>query len=81
MREFCSHSTATIDNGFLRLDYLTDVGPRIARLFPAASDVNPLAEVPNTRSIQFMADSNLWVDIIYGILPSPFRAPIFRINQ
>jgi hypothetical protein len=66
MKEFCGHSTAILDNGFLRLEYLTDVGPRIARFFPAGSDVNLLAEFPDFRvdtpygRYQFMGGHRLW---------------------
>jgi hypothetical protein len=66
MSEFCGHPTATLDNGFLRLEYLTDVGPRIARLFPAKSDVSLLAELPEASratsygSFQLMGGHRLW---------------------
>src|SRR5690242_2955987 len=66
MSELCGHPTATLDNGFLRLEYLTDVGPRIARLFPGKSDNNLLAELPEAErptpfgSFQLMGGHRLW---------------------
>ena len=53
-------------NGFLRLDYLTDVGPRIARLFLGKSDSNLLADLPGAEvdsaygKFQFMGGHRLW---------------------
>jgi len=66
MSKFCGHPTATLDNGFLRLEYVTDVGPRIARLFPAQSDGNLLAELPEAElstpygPFQFMGGHRFW---------------------
>src|SRR5258706_12201116 len=66
MSKFCGHPTATLDNGFLRLECVTDVGPRIARLFPAQSDGNLLAELPEAElstpygPFQFMGGHRFW---------------------
>ena len=66
MNKFCGHPTRVLDNGFLRLEYLTDVGPRIARLFLGKSDLNLLAEVPEAEvdtpygRFQFMGGHRLW---------------------
>ncbi len=66
MNDFCGHPTRTLDNGFLRLDYLTDVGPRIARLFLGKSELNLLAELPGAEvdtaygKFQFMGGHRLW---------------------
>ena len=66
MNQFCGHPTETLDNGFLRLDYLTDVGPRIARLFLGKSDFSLLAELPEAGAdtpygkFQFMGGHRFW---------------------
>ena len=66
MDQFCGHPTQTLDNGFLRLDYLTDVGPRIARLFMGKSEFSMLAELPEAvvdtpyGEFQFMGGHRLW---------------------
>jgi len=66
MSEFCGHPTAILDNGFLRVEYLTDMGPRIARLCSAGSKVNWLVDLPeavvNTPygPFQFMGGHRLW---------------------
>jgi hypothetical protein len=64
---FCGHTTGVLDNGFLRLEYLTDAGPRIAGLFLAGSDSNLLAELPADAGVdtpygkfQFMGGHRLW---------------------
>jgi hypothetical protein len=41
--------TRTLDNGHLRLDFLTEAGPRIVRLIPAGSNQNILAEAPGEQ--------------------------------
>lgn len=67
MNKFCGHPTGVIDNGFLRLEYLTDAGPRIARLFSGKSEFNLLAEIPPDAGVdniygkfQFMGGHRLW---------------------
>ena len=66
MNKFCGHPTGALDNGFLRLEYLTDIGPRIARLFLGGSDLNLLAEVPDGGvdtaygRFQFMGGHRFW---------------------
>jgi hypothetical protein len=66
MNKFCGHPTGVLDNGFLRLEYLTDIGPRIARLFLGKSDFNLLAEVPDAGAdtpygrFQFMGGHRFW---------------------
>jgi len=66
MNKFCGHPTGVLDNGFLRLEYLTDIGPRIARLFLGGSDLNLLAEVPDAGvdtpygRFQFMGGHRFW---------------------
>jgi hypothetical protein len=65
MNQFCGHPTAVLDNGFLHLEYLTDVGPRIARLFFGKSDFNLLAEIPAEVDtpygrFQFMGGHRFW---------------------
>lgn len=44
---YYDHPTGSLDNGLLRLDYLTNAGPRIVRLIPKALGLNLLAEVPD----------------------------------
>ena len=65
MNQFCGHPTAVLDNGFLHLEYLTDVGPRIARLCLGKSGINLLAEVPAEVDtpygrFQFMGGHRFW---------------------
>jgi hypothetical protein len=66
MNQFCGHPTGVLDNGSLRLEYLTDVGPRLARLFFGKSDFNLLAEVPDAvmdtpfGQFQFMGGHRFW---------------------
>jgi hypothetical protein len=45
--DFYGLPTGSLDNGWLRVDYLSDVGPRIVRLCLSGSDENLLAEVPD----------------------------------
>ncbi len=65
MRDFCGHPTASIENGKIRLEYLTDVGPRIARLFPG-DQPSLLAELPDLTldteygTFAFMGGHHLW---------------------
>ena len=66
MNQFCGHPTEVLDNGFLRLEYLTDVGPRLVRLYVGKSDFNLLAEVPEAvvdtphGLFQFMGGHRFW---------------------
>ncbi len=46
MPDYYGLPTGTLDNGFLRLEYLATAGPRIVRLFLPGSPENLLAEVP-----------------------------------
>lgn len=58
--------TRTLDNGYLRLEFLVSAGPRIVRLFAAGSETNLFAEVPNSRILtpygeyQFFGGHRLW---------------------
>ncbi len=49
MSVYYEYESQTIDNGFLRLEYLTNAGPRLVRLFLAGSNVNLLAELPGVQ--------------------------------
>jgi hypothetical protein len=66
MNPFCGHPTAELSCGHLRLEYLTDVGPRIVRLFVPHSEVSLLAEVPDAvkttqvGEYRFMGGHRLW---------------------
>ncbi len=66
MSEFCGHPTAVLGNGFLRIEYLTDVGSRIARLFTPGSDVSIFGELPEAGvetphgRFRFMGGHRLW---------------------
>jgi hypothetical protein len=66
MNEFHDHPTESLSNGNLRLEYLTDVGPRIVRLFVGGSEVNLLADLPEFGvdtlygRFQFMGGHRLW---------------------
>jgi hypothetical protein len=66
MNKFCGHPTKEVGNGHLRLEYLTDVGPRIARLYMGGRDQNMLAELPDTVAdtplgkYHFMGGHRLW---------------------
>jgi hypothetical protein len=66
MKDFCGHPVESLDNGKVRLEYLTDVGPRIARIFAPGSGVNLLAELPDLSMhtphgrFEFMGGHRLW---------------------
>ncbi|MEX2160463.1 MAG: hypothetical protein WD751_00975 [Anaerolineales bacterium] len=64
MKEFCDHPVAALESGNLRVEYLTDVGPRLARLIFAGT--NLLAELPDLSQdteygrFHFMGGHRLW---------------------
>jgi hypothetical protein len=66
MNPFCGHPTGELSCGNLRLEYLTDVGPRIVRLFAPQSEVSLLADVPGAVKVtpvgeyRFMGGHRLW---------------------
>jgi hypothetical protein len=66
MKDFCGHPVQLLDNGKVRLEYLTDVGPRIARVFAPNSELNLLAELPDLSTetphgrFEFMGGHRLW---------------------
>lgn len=45
--DFHGLPTRTLENDYLRLEYLAEAGPRLVRLFAAGSDQNILAEAPD----------------------------------
>jgi hypothetical protein len=49
MGDFHGLATRIIGNQYLRLEFLTEAGPRIVRLFVAESDENQLAELPDFK--------------------------------
>ena len=65
MTDFCGHPVATLQNDQLRLEYLSDVGPRVARLFFSGGN-NLLAELPDLfldtsyGRFEFMGGHRLW---------------------
>ena len=46
-RNYPNLETRSIENGHLRLEFLTNAGPRLLRLSLACSQENVLAEAPN----------------------------------
>jgi hypothetical protein len=62
---FCGHPVSSLGNSKLRLEYLTDIGPRIARLFVGDSP-NLFAELPDLAQdtaygrFEFMGGHRLW---------------------
>jgi hypothetical protein len=44
--DYYGFPTRSLSNPFLRLDYLTTIGPRLVRLVPAGTEMNLLAETP-----------------------------------
>jgi hypothetical protein len=44
--DYFGFPTRSLSNPFLRLDYLTTIGPRLVRLVPAGTETNLLAETP-----------------------------------
>lgn len=44
--DYFGFPTRSLSNSFLRLDYLTTIGPRLVRLVPAGTEINLLAETP-----------------------------------
>jgi hypothetical protein len=63
--DFCGHPVASFGNGHIRLEYLTDVGPRLARLFVGDSAnlfgefPGQFLDAPNGR-FEFMGGHRLW---------------------
>jgi len=56
--DFYGLRTHSIGNKFLRLDFLTDAGPRIVRLMLGESNENWMAELPNNVvETQFVRES------------------------
>lgn len=47
--DFYGLATHAVENEFLRVEFLTDAGPRLVRLFLRGSDENWLAELPNKK--------------------------------
>lgn len=45
--DYFGFPTRSLENQFLRLDYLTTIGPRLVRLVPAGTKTNLLAETPD----------------------------------
>ena len=45
--DFHGFPTRSLQNDFLRIDYLAEAGPRLVRLFGAGSEANLLAEAPD----------------------------------
>jgi hypothetical protein len=45
--DYFGFPTRSLSNPFLRLDYLTTIGPRLVRLVPAGTEINLLAETPS----------------------------------
>ncbi len=66
MNTFCDHPVESLGNGHVRLEYLADVGPRIARLFSVRLSINLLAELPEAGRdtpygrFRFMGGHRLW---------------------
>ncbi|MEW8479822.1 MAG: hypothetical protein AB2669_02750 [Candidatus Thiodiazotropha endolucinida] len=66
MSDFHGLPTKSLENGHLKLDYLTTAGPRLVRLMVAGSDKNILAEVPATSvetpwgTFNFIGGHRLW---------------------
>jgi len=50
MSEFCGHPVGVLSSKALRLEYLTDVGPRIALLLAGRSEASLLTELPEPGS-------------------------------
>lgn len=68
MNRFHGMPVANLDNGLLRVDYLTDAGPRLVRLSPSGSDENFLAETPDIQwetpygnNYQLIGGHRLWL--------------------
>jgi hypothetical protein len=50
----------SIENQFLRLDFLAQAGPRLVRLIPAGSQVNLLAETPEQSWVTTAGEFHIW---------------------
>jgi hypothetical protein len=50
----------SLENRFLRLDYLAQAGPRLVRLVPAGSQVNLLAETPEKSWATAAGEFHIW---------------------
>lgn len=65
MADFCGHPVASLENEKIRIEYLADVGPRLARLFIGNSE-NLFAELPGQTldgpngRFEFMGGHRLW---------------------
>ena len=66
MSDYYNLPTKTIENDFLKIDYLAEAGPRLVRLFAAGSDQNLFAEIPDTKTptpwgdYSFQGGHRLW---------------------
>ncbi|MBN1303248.1 MAG: hypothetical protein JXA13_02345 [Anaerolineales bacterium] len=66
MSTYYNLPTKTIENKFVKLDYLAEAGPRLVRLSAAGSDANLFAEVPDSKTptpwgeYRFLGGHRLW---------------------
>lgn len=66
MSAYYDQESQVLENGFLRLEYLTQAGPRLVRLSLAGSSENILAELPNLQvptvwgRYRFLGGHRLW---------------------
>ena len=66
MSDYYNLPTKTLENKFLKLDYLAEAGPRLVRLSVAGSEANLFAEVPESKTptpwgdYHFLGGHRLW---------------------
>ena len=58
--DFYGQPVRSLENQFLRLDYLTESGPRLVRLIPTGTNLNLLAETPEKTWQTEAGEFHIW---------------------
>lgn len=58
--DYYGQPVGSLENRFLRLDYLTQAGPRLVRLVPAGTQINLLAETPEKSWVTAAGEFHIW---------------------
>lgn len=58
--DYYGQPVRSLENKFLRLDYLEKAGPRLVRLVPAGTQVNLLAETPQKAWVTDAGEFHIW---------------------
>jgi len=58
--DYFGQPVRSLENKFVRLDYLAQAGPRLVRLVPAGTQVNLLAETPQKSWVTDAGEFHIW---------------------